>query len=133
MLAILPEMIVKGDHVLDVQPFHDRKTHCIAVAEGLVLIALNDDPGPPFVSLFSADDIGLSGDGRLQKGPGLIPPHADQDQSVGFSENKIGGEQVPLLPLRLAQQARRITMMGISAVESGIKAPGVYKDPVHGQ
>jgi hypothetical protein len=24
-------------------------------------------------------------------------------------------------------------MMGISAVESGIKAPGVYKDPVHGQ
>jgi hypothetical protein len=36
MLAILPEMIVKGDYVLDIQPFHDRKAHRIAVAEGLV-------------------------------------------------------------------------------------------------
>jgi hypothetical protein len=52
---------------------------------------------------------------------------------VGFGKDKISGEQVPLLPLRPAQQVGRITVMGISAVESGIKAPGVYKDPVHGQ
>ena len=65
MLAILPEMIVKGDHVPDVQPFHDRKTHRIAVAEGLVLIALNDGSGPSFISLFGANDMGLSGNDRL--------------------------------------------------------------------
>ena len=65
MLAILPEMIVKGDHILDVQPFHNCKTHRIAVAEGLVLIALNDGSGPTFVSFFGANDIGLSGDDRL--------------------------------------------------------------------
>ena len=31
-----------------------------------------------------------------------------------FSEDKIGGEQEPLFPLRLAQQAGCITVMGIS-------------------
>ncbi len=40
-LAILPEMFVKRDCFLDVQPFHDGEAHRVAIAERFVLILLD--------------------------------------------------------------------------------------------
>jgi hypothetical protein len=60
-------------------------------------------------------------------------PHAGQDQRVGFGEDEIGGEQEPVVPLRPAEQAGRVTVRGISAVEGGVKATRIHKDPVHGR
>src|SRR6266567_3947392 len=95
-LAILPEMVIKRDRFPDVQPCHDGKAHRIAIAELLVLILLDDRSGPPLVRLFRADNVRASGYDRLQKVPGPVASHAGQDQSMGFSEDKIGGAQEPV-------------------------------------
>ena len=110
-------MLVKRDRFLDVQPFHDGKTHRITIAEVLVMVMLNDLFVSPFVSLFSADNVGLPGRDGLQKVPCPVSPHAGQDQRVGFCKDEIRGEQEPLFPLRPTEQASRIAMMGISTVE----------------
>jgi hypothetical protein len=47
-------MVVKGDRFLDIQAFHDGEAHRVAIAELLVLILLDNRPGPPFVYLFRA-------------------------------------------------------------------------------
>jgi hypothetical protein len=52
---------------------------------------------------------------------------------MGFGEDEISGEQELVFPLRPTEQARRVTMKGISAVERGVEAPRVHKDPVHGR
>jgi hypothetical protein len=115
-LAILPEMVIKGDRFPDVQPFHDGKAHRVAIAERLVFGLLDDGSGPAFVRLFRANDVRASVYDRLQKGPGSAPPQAGQDQGMGFGEDEIGGTQEPVFPLRPAEQARRVTVIGISGL-----------------
>jgi hypothetical protein len=129
--AILPEMVVKRARFPNVQPFHDGKAHRIAIAEVLVLIVLNDFPGPPFVFLYRADDVGASGDGRPQKVLRPCASQTGQDQRVRFGKDEIGGEEEPVFPARPLEQARRVAVMGISAVEGGIEATRVHKDAVH--
>ena len=75
----------------------------------------------------------LPGDDCLEKVPGPVSPHTGQDQGVGFGEDEIGGEQQPVFPSRATEQARRLTVKGISAVERGVEAARVHKDPVHGR
>ena len=79
------------------------------------------------------EDVRAFGDDRLQKVPGPVASHGGQDQGMGFGEDEIGGAQEPVFPLRPAEQARRVTVRGISAVERGVEAPRVHKDPVHGR
>jgi hypothetical protein len=94
-LAILPEMVVKGDRFPEVQPFHDGKADRIAIAEFLILVLLDDRSRPPFVRLVCANEVRAAGEDRLEKVPRPVPPHAGQDQGVGFGKDEIGGEQEP--------------------------------------
>ena len=73
-------MLVKRDRFLDVQPFHDGKAHRITIAEVLVMVVLNDLFGSPFVSLFSADNVGPPSREGLQKGRSDAIALGDRDQ-----------------------------------------------------
>jgi hypothetical protein len=114
-LAILTEVFIEGDNLRDAQSLHHYEANRITVAKIFVSVLFKDTSRSPLISLLDAVDIGAASVDGLKKLPGVVTSSANQDQSMGFRNDKVRREEGPaLLPMScIFPIQRRVESVGI--------------------